>query len=222
MSTALQHLFDLYCLTGAEKQHRLATLTGRLDGRLDMEAGTLMFGFEYAFPVQALGREMNDGKSWLWAWADLDSEIPPEYLTIANSLWEYGERYAIEPLTTGNVLLEPVDGHYLALVAAGVGRASAYFRSPADNGAVFVLVKAKVVDKQPPWNGEELTAAMHDLIGRYAFNHKTALMAYCTAYNLAVQEIGSEGDAYIITMRGGERITVRLDEDFRLAEMTVA
>jgi len=218
MSTALQHLFDLYCLTASEKQHRLAALTGRLEGRLDMEAGTLMFGFEYAFPVQALGREAMDSKTWLWAWADLDSEIPAEYLPTANSLWEYGERYEIEPLTTGNLLLEPVDGHYLALIASGIGRASGYFRSPTDDGAVFVLIKAKVIDRMPGWTGEELTAAMQDLIARYRFNHKTALMAYCTAYNLDVQEIGSEGTAYTLT---GEKVAVRLDEDLCLAEMAV-
>ena len=216
MSEKLQHLFELHCLTSWDKQHRLASLVGDRDGQLNADAGTITFEFRYVFPVQALGAESAADRTWLWAWADNESELPPSLLETVNRLWEYGERYDIEELVAASFPLDGLTGDYLALVAAGISRASCYYRRSVGDRAEYLLITAKMVDKQPPWRGAELVEAFRGLAGRFAFNHKTALLSYCVGRNLPVQETAT---GFVIQMPEGEVVRVQLDEAGRVDQI---
>jgi hypothetical protein len=218
MTASIQNLFDIHCLPALEKQYRLATLLEAEDWRLDLNAGTIIFNNRYVFPVQLVGLESEADRSWLWGWASQDADIAEELLVEANALWEYGERYDIDLLADPRFPLDEFDGHYLALIASGVQRASCYYRCPYRDGAAYVLLSAKIIDKQTGWSPRQFVDALNDLVTKYTFNHRTAFLSFCTWRNW---DVDGEAPTFRVYVPSGEVITVRFDRQSQLTEVGV-
>ncbi|MEE3919567.1 hypothetical protein V2I01_18075 [Micromonospora sp. BRA006-A] len=70
----------------------LADLLGERDWQLDVPDGIATFGTDLRYRVQLLGTESHLDGTWLWAWANEASNIPPSVLHLAGWLREYGHR----------------------------------------------------------------------------------------------------------------------------------
>jgi hypothetical protein len=227
----LRDLYTQHAALSLEKQLALGHVIGTRAFAFDADAGTLSFGESLRFPMQVLGTVSRQSNTWLWAWA---SPQPPRpaLLQAAGKLRALGEQLALTELAEESVELvapalaemaaatdpafapEPLDGHYLAMLAAGVCQASAYYGADYGRGIAYVLLpKLPAVDAQLSDEPARLAAIFAQLVQlRYVFNHQAALVAYLQqkGYVLAQNEVQVHGQ------KNGRHLVASFDASGRL------
>src|SRR4051812_21681471 len=98
MSPGLSDLFHRHAAATFAKQMCLQELVGQRDWQFQVRPGTLSFGAGLAWKVQLLGTRSAVSNTWLWAWANTASNLPPELLVDSLALKETGQRLAIPEL----------------------------------------------------------------------------------------------------------------------------
>jgi hypothetical protein len=213
MSTLIKY-FEQYALTSIEKQDKLDFLIGDHTYTLDIDAGKIRFNDALEFSIQVLGTESENTLSWLWAWADEQTEEVPDNLRQASiQLKDWGAREGIREFTVPSFDLIRADGHVLAMIATEICNASCYYRDPYEGGAAFVLIFDKKIDAQPSFDLSRLSQRFLDLISRYEFNHRNALLSYLRIKGLSPAEAGSLITA---TLETGESLSAEFDHAGRL------
>jgi len=209
----LTTFFEQYALLALERQEKLAALVNGHTSELDLESGKIIFDNRLELPFQVLGSESDNTLTWLWAWSEEQTEIPEHLLISSLQLKDWGKHEGIEEFTIPSVDLSRADGHVLSLISSQISSASCYYRSPYEGGAVFVLISSELVDRQPPFGLDGLSRQFTDLISRYEFNHRNALVSYVRANNLSFTEKGPFVSAQLVT---GEKLIVEFDGQGRL------
>jgi len=210
----LGDLFDRHAAASWDKQQALAALVGKHSWQLDTENGIITFNDRLKFPVQVLGTESDVSNSWLWAWANKVTPLPPKFLASANELRGLGEREGITELAQSQISRDKVNGHYLSLVASGVCKADCYYRGPYDNGAVFVLIAAPQVGQSMDDSPAHLASMFSQVISSFELNHRSALRSYLEFKRYSVRETptsltggSSRGGELKATFDGAGRLT---------------
>lgn len=209
----LTTFFEQYALLALEKQEKLAALVNGHTSELDLESGKIIFDNRLELPFQVLGSESDNTLTWLWAWSEEQTEIPEHLLISSLQLKDWGKHEGIEEFTIPSVDLSRADGHVLSLISSQISSASCYYRSPYEGGAVFVLISSELVDRQPPFGLDGLSRQFTDLISRYEFNHRNALVSYLRANNLLFTEKGPFISVKLVT---GEKLIAEFDGQGRL------
>ena len=209
----LTTFFEQYALLALERQEKLAALVNGHTSELDLESGKIIFDNRLELPLQVLGTESDNTLTWLWAWSEEQTEIPEHLLISSLQLKDWGKHEGIEEFTIPSVDLSRADGHVLSLISSQISSASCYYRSPYEGGAVFVLISSELVDRQPPFGLDGLSRQFADLISRYEFNHRNALVSYLRANNLPFTEKGPFVSAMLVT---GEKLIAEFDGQGRL------
>lgn len=136
---ALEDVLVEVGLAAFDRQLAFAELVGDRDWQLDQEAGVLRLGSDLVLPAQILGSQSDQAGTWLWAWAN--PSVDDRLTAMARSVRARGGDRAMAVLTDAQVDLARIgDAHLLALAAAGLIEADAYYRCPYQGGAAFVLV----------------------------------------------------------------------------------
>src|SRR4051794_33147688 len=130
MHPRLAELFDRHVLTAYAKQFALAEKVGERDWFFRMDPGTLSFGDEFTWKVQLLGSQSESAGTWLWAWANEASNIPPALVQASLAMRSLGEQLRIPELTEPEIEVGEVNGFFLALLATGIVGAGACYRGP--------------------------------------------------------------------------------------------
>jgi hypothetical protein len=91
-------IFAEHAATGLARQLALCELIGERGWELDLTSGTVTFGDDLRYGVQLLGTESHDDGSWLWAWANEASNLPPALLHLCGWLREYGTGIRLQSL----------------------------------------------------------------------------------------------------------------------------
>lgn len=126
-------------LAAFDRQLAFAELVGDRDWQLDQDAGVLRLGPDLVLPAQILGSQSDKAGTWLWAWAN--PSVDDRLTAMARSVRALGGDRAVAVLTDSQVDLARIgDAHLLALAAAGLVDADAYYRCPYPGGAAFVFV----------------------------------------------------------------------------------
>lgn len=211
MSTLIEY-FERYALVSLEKQEKLSTLIGEHSWELDLDTGKARFE-DLAFPFQVLGTESENTLTWLWAWANEQSEIPESLLTASLQAKAWGTNEGLGEFTSPSIDLNRADGHMLALIASEVCTASAYYRGPYEGGAVFFLIFGREIDGRPSLDLAALTRQFTNLTSLYEFSHHNALLSYLRMKNLTFIEKGSTVAARLTT---GEEAQAEFDHRGRL------
>jgi len=206
-------LDDLLTEHGAaswDKQMCLMEMTDENRWNLDTKRGELSFGSRLTFPVQFLGTEAEDAQTWLWAWANEASRLPPALVTASRQLEEFGRQNGVAALSDPESSLEDVNGHLLSLIASGLCGADAYYRGPYDGGALFLLLSAPEARQQ---DDPATTAFVRNFLGftsTYSCEHRPALAAYARykAYTCTDQPDGS----LLCVSPSGDPATATFDE----------
>jgi hypothetical protein len=73
-------LFAQHVATAMARQVALADLIGERNWSVDLSAGHATFGDDLRFAIQLLGTESQGDGTWLWAWANAESNLPPALL----------------------------------------------------------------------------------------------------------------------------------------------
>ncbi|MEU8071636.1 MULTISPECIES: DUF6882 domain-containing protein [unclassified Micromonospora] len=170
-------LFAEHVGTGLARQLALADLLGERDWQLDVPDGTVTFGNDLRYRVQLLGTESHDDGTWLWAWANEASNLPPALLHLAGWLREYGHRQQVAELTEPTFPLRRADGHRLALLASGLtGRC--YYRGPYDGGAVFFHLDDAPPQITAPVRPERVPTVLAQVLQSFPVEHRVTVEAF--------------------------------------------
>jgi hypothetical protein len=216
--TPFQELFEQHAAASLEKQWLLHDLVGDADWHIDFEMGTISFGAQFTFPIQELGTESNLSRTWLWAWANTMVNTSEPLLTSVRKLQTIGMRDHITELTERIVDLSQVQGHQLAMLAAGVCESDGYYRGPYDDGAVFVLFDAPVLRQKLP-SARRMVTVFSQLITTFPVNHMKSLHAYLAYHKCRISTI----DRQICgTLPNKEKIVATFDGGGRLMELETA
>ncbi len=206
-----------YALASLGKQLSISDIVGDDDWNVDLTHGQISFGDRYCWHVQLLGTESESSGTWLWAWANTESNIPTHLLVASLALKAYGELHGHAELTTPQVPLAHVDGHTLALLASGVCEADAYYRCPYEGGAAFVLIKDENFPRctEPPL--ARIASVFPQAIASLDIpDHRLAFTCYLEYYRLAFEEKGAE----VVVKEGNEPVlTAAFDELNRLTKL---
>jgi hypothetical protein len=200
-----------------DKQDRLADLIGQEAWHFELDSGLLSFGYQYRWHAQILGTASGDSGTWLWAWANSESNIPAHLLTASLALKAYGEQHSIPELTTPQLPLDQIDGHSLALVASGICKANAYYRCPYEGGALFVLIKDENFPKCTDLPLQRIVTIFPQAIASLDIpDHRLALAGYLDHYGLSYEQ---DGDKLVVKEDGEVVLTATFDKQNRLTKL---
>ncbi len=200
-----------------DKQMCLADAIGDGDWQLSLSAGQITFGGRQSFPVQVLGSEADAAGTWLWAWANTESSLPPALLQAAAQMQVFGEQQRVAEFVAPALNLEDADGHKLSLIACGVCGADAYYRGPYAGGAVFLLLSAPILRRYADDTPMRFIRIFTQFISAFACDHQPALAAYAAYKGFALQ---AGADADTITLPAGAEVRAEFDTLGRLANLS--
>lgn len=211
-------LDDLMTEHGAaswDKQMCLMELIGEKAWNLDIRRGLLTFGGSLTFPVQLLGSEAEQAGTWLWAWANEGSNLPPELIAASRQMQAFGQQNSIAALTNPENSLDDANGHLLSMIASGVCGADAYYRGPYDGGAAFMLLTAPEVRKQADFSITAFIRIFTEFISAFECSHRPALEAYARYKNYACAP--QPDGTLLCTSPAGASVTAAFDDLGRLS-----
>ncbi len=222
MTNKLRQLFETHGFMSMRKQRAFAQFLGnhaweyvKADGTISLPAQ----GKEAAprvYPVQVLGTESEQARTWLWAWSNPESAFPPEQLQAAERLRQYGEEHGIEELTVPRLPLDRVQGHLLASLALGVLDYPAYYRGGVSGTHLVCLLSD--TPEPPPLTAVELLAVLNDGATSFEFrNHREATDALFAQLGWPVQR---EAQASIVTSADNLLVTIDFDDRDRLKKLS--
>ncbi|BBH69473.1 hypothetical protein ACTI_61580 [Actinoplanes sp. OR16] len=175
--SAFDELFAQHAATAYARQLALADLIGDRDWQLDLNAGVATFGDDLRFPIQLLGTESHIDGSWLWAWANTGSNLPPQLLHLSEWLRAVGEERSVAELTEPGFPLSRADGARLALIASGLTD-RCYYRGPYDGGAVFFHLGDLPAEIVAPVSPERAFLVVPQVIGVFELDHRLTLLSF--------------------------------------------
>lgn len=200
-----------------DRQLLLADLIGDLPWACDLQTGILSFGDRYHWKAEVLGTESEESNTWLWAWANEESNIPAQQQTASLKLKALGEEHGIAELTEPIVPLNHADGHAFASVAVGEGLGKAYYRGPYEGGAAVLLITDDELQLQVNDPLQRILTVFPQAISAMEIaDHREALQGYLEHYGFEPEE---EGSALLLREQGQEVLRAEFDELGRLREL---
>ena len=213
----LTHLITQHGAASWDKQACLAECIGDGDWQLSISAGQITFGGRQSFPVQILGSEADDAGTWLWAWANTESGLPPARVQAAEQMRAFGEQQRVAEFVAPQLNLEDADGHKLSMIACGVCGTDAYYCGPYAGGAVFVLLDAPILRRYADDTPMRFIRIFTEFISAFTCDHRPALAAYAAykGYTLT-----AEASADVITLPAGAEVRAEFDTLGRVSGLT--
>jgi hypothetical protein len=201
-----------------DSQLYLAKLVEGMNWHFDLHSGLLTFGSLLSWQIQLLCTESELTNTWLWAWANTESDVPAHLLVATLLLKTYGEQHGIPELTTPQLPLDQVESHTLALLASGLCEANGYYRCPYEGGALYVLITDENFPKceDPPL--QRIASVFPQAIASLEIaDHKEALCGYLDHYGIDHQHTVHQ---IVVQDDDGESIlTATFDEQNRLTHL---
>ncbi|TPG66546.1 DUF6882 domain-containing protein [Hymenobacter nivis] len=183
-----QELLERYAALAFDRQTDLHEVIGDNDWNADMTAGTISFGPGLVFPVQVLGTFSHASETWLWAWANAQSNLPPRLLGQAQQLREYGEQHGIEMLTAPDFDATMQDLHVIGSIASGMCGASAYYLANYGQGTMVVTIKSEQIDQVPKIDFARISTVFPQVISVFELRHRPAFIHYLTQKGYSTTE----------------------------------
>lgn len=199
------------------RQNNLGDLVGDYNWAVDIANGTITFGESLSFPVQILGTESDADQTWLWAWANTRSNIPPALLHAVTWLRDYGRQRHIPELTEAALPLDHADGHTLALLSAGL-TGLCYYRGPYQGGAAFFLLQNVPHSVLAPVKPEDVVQVLFQSLEMYDLDHRTVVESFLIQQGWQVETTGT---AVVGRHPGGSNLHLEFDEQGRAGRIRV-
>lgn len=184
---------------------------------VDLAQGVIWFDDGERHPVQLLGTQATADETWLWAWANAESHLPPATIRASERLRALGEEKGWPELTTRKLGPGRSDGHMISLVACGLLDGAAYYRGPYQGGAAFFLLtdfpRRDRVNTRP----ERLQTAILTALSSFAVDAREVVRGLAADLRLALVE---RPDRLTLTAANGNALEIRLDRQGRIARMS--
>ena len=225
---------ESYVFTVLENQKRLYDYLGEFDWHLDLPGGRLtfnraarkkaLFGFG-GKPAreelgqtepQLIGSVSYDEGTFLWAWANQQSPIPPNLLHGVNRLREEAETQGAELFLHTEPFPLPHErfGQEMAIIAAGFLNTFTYFATRFDGGALYTAIPAPAGMPLAPRTASLVVFTLPVGIQSLTFNHRKAVFAYLG------DPQHEDDDGNPIWDIGNERIRIDFDQHDRIADIS--
>lgn len=203
--TPFQRLLARHAASSMVKQLALDDLAGKAGSwDFDREAGTLRFGKGPAHPIQLLGTEAAGDRTWLWAWANDQSNLPPAVLVAAGRLRKIGQERQLQELFVRKLPLAEADGHRLAAIAVGLLGAGSYYRGPYGSGersgAAFFLLTDFPRPDQVDGSAVRLLRAVEMATSAWTLDHREVVKGL--AADLGLKVVETPGSITLTSARG--------------------
>lgn len=233
MTSATPQVLSLYqrhLLASFEKQVRLERwLPETANWQLNLAGGQLLFregcdfadeadeADEDAWSCQILGTEDEKTNTWLWAWDNRASNIPPALLTDAARLRQFGQEQNLTEFAQPIVALDGLDGHGLCLIGSAVCPFDAYFRAPFAGGAVFLsLHDPRLRLEHRPAIERALLVISRAVALLPLPNPRLAIWEYLAFLGLTIHE---RQQALVVTEEGTPVLRIDFDEHGRVVKI---
>lgn len=210
-----QELLERYAALAHDKQNDVYEVIGDNSWNVDMTAGTISFGPGLVFPMQVLGSFAHDSQTWLWAWANEQSNLPEPLLSQANQLRAYGEQHSIDLLAVSEFDANPNDLHTIGSIASGMFGASGYYLANYGQGTLVVTFQSTQVDQVAKNDFARIATVFPQVISAFEVRHRPAFIHYLTAKGYAVAETA---DTVTATVDSGT-LTATFDDLDRLTNL---
>ena len=194
---AEQELLERYAALAYDKQSDLYEVIGDNSWNAAMDAGTICFGPQLVFPVQVLGTFSHASETWLWAWANAQSNLPASLLNQAEQLRAYGKQYGIELLTTGQFDATDADLHLIGCIASGIFGASGYYLANYGQGTMLVTIKSEQIDQVAKNDFARIPTVFLQVIGVFEMQHRPAFVKYVAQKGYPVTETADTVSAVV-------------------------
>lgn len=214
-TTTEQELLEKYIAIAYEKQLHFGDIIGENNWNVDVRQGTISFGNDLVFPMQILGTYSHAGETWLWGWANEQSNLPESVLQHGQQLKQYGEQNGIDLLRNSEFDAEKSDLHIIGSIASGMFGADAYYLADYGQGTLLVTVQHPSISGSRTHNHLRTFTVFPAVISQYEVDHKQALKHYLTAKGYTVSEEGQT----LTGKHGTDTVAVSFDELGRLSAM---
>lgn len=138
LSEGFKRLAHRHLPIGIEKQTAFAEKVDGSAFEMHVQDNRLSFANGTECEVQLIGSASTNG-TWLWSWANEDSQLPPGCLTLASQIRQIGERDRIEEFTTPLIPLSQIDPMLLGFVVCGVADADMLFWANYEHGSSLLV-----------------------------------------------------------------------------------
>lgn len=154
------------------RQVRMGELIIKENGwNVDIRARKIMFGSS-AFEMSVLGSESDESGTWLWAWANTQSNIP-ELATAASRRAKKALAGCPEFSEKKFMLDELHNGHNIAMVCMSISEKNVcYYRCPYNGGAMFAQIEGLPEEIFAPLTEAELMRQYIEVIRGFYCDHK--------------------------------------------------
>lgn len=214
----IDDLLERHGAYSLERQDALSEFLGEHRWDVDVPAGTVDFGAGRVYPIQLIGTESAADGSWLWAWANTSSNLPPRLLESARRIRQVGEQLQVPELLEAHLGAGTFDPHVLGLIASGLMSADAYYLGHHGGGAVLFLIEGAPLKPLLKPSVLRMNTFFMTFVSSYEVpSAQRALVAYAEAKGCRIQATGSRVDC---TDLAGDRLTADFDELGRLVRLS--
>lgn len=210
-----QELLEQYGGIGLDRQRNLYEVIGDNAWNADLTKGEISFGGHLAFPIQVLGTFSHSSQTWLWAWANTKSGIPPNLLQQALQLKSHGEAHEIPLLKHSDFDAAINDLHLIGIIASGMFNASAYYLADYGQGIMLVTFNSAIIDKTDSVDVARVSTVFPELISTFEMNHRTAFENYVKSKGFSIDK----QEHQLIAEKNGTKIIAVFDELSRLTKL---
>jgi hypothetical protein len=212
MSNLALHLSH-HVASALGRQFAFADYLGERSWSVDIGSGAVTFGNDLTFPIQLLGTESHGNGTWLWAWANTQSNLPPDLLRAVEWIRDYGRDQGVSELTDRSFPLATADGHKLSLLAAGL-TGCGYYRGPYEGGALFFLVEGLPATVLAPVPPVRVIRVLTEALQAYELDHRVVVESFLSQQGFA---LSSDAATTAASHANGSRLQVAFDGHGRVA-----
>jgi len=187
MNAKFTSLLSKHVGSAFAKQLAFADFLGDRGWGVNISEGLATFGDDLSFPIQLLGTEADGDVSWLWAWANEQSNLPANVLVACSELKRIGSENGIPELTERSFSQDVANGHQISMIASGLNSNCCYYRGPYDGGALYFLVCAVPSELLLPVSTERVVTVINESISQFDLNHKEMVTSFLHSQQFSIQ-----------------------------------
>ena len=214
-----QELLEAFAGIAFQKQHNLAEIIGNNDWNADLTSGIVTFG-DFEAPIQILGTYSYESETWLWAWANTQSELSAEITQQANALKIFGEKQNIDFLQNAQLDFDnEVDLHIIGTIASGMFDSSAYYTADYGDGILVFTIDSQTIDNVPHDEHLRMASVIPQIISMYELNHRSAIQKYLEVLGYEITANTATLTATLTATKNDKKIEIDFDELGRMTNL---
>ena len=212
-----EELIALYGGIAMDKQFDLGEVVGKNSWAVNIRAGQISFGEDMVYAMQVIGSLSHQDQSWMWAWANTDSNLPDSLLVHATQLKQVGEERGIDLLRLPQFKSGKNDLHLIGMIASGMYDASGYYLADYGQGTLLVTIKDERLDQARKEEDQRIVTVIPKLIGMFDMDHRLALTSYLRWKGYAVNDDGR----ILRALRDQHIVTAEFDAQSRMIALNL-